>query len=261
MRTLIYTLFLVGFLQTVVSGQDLSLYEKKQFKSEENLLNYRILYPENFNPDQQYPVLLFLHGAGERGSDNEKQLVHGAKLFLQRPVRQAFPAIMIFPQCPENSYWAGVKIDRSQGSVKLDFSEEMPPTTPMLLVEGLLDSLVSQKFTDTSRIYVMGLSMGGMGTFEIVARNPDLFAAAIPICGGGNSELVDRYATSTPFWIFHGALDDVVKPENSSIMALAIQRAGGNPALTIFPYANHNSWDPAFDHPELLPWLFGQKKD
>ncbi len=241
-------------------GQDMSVYEKKVFVSSDDSLNYRILYPENFDPSQRYPVLLFLHGAGERGSDNEKQLVHGARMFLQRPVRQAFPAIMIFPQCPENDYWASVKVDRSQGAVSLDFSVEMPPTKPMVLVEQLLDSVLNRPFADKSRVYVMGLSMGGMGTFEIVARNPDLFAAAVPICGGGNPNLVDRYAGKLPFWIFHGAEDNVVKPENSSIMALAIQRAGGKPALTIFPYANHNSWDPAFTHPDLLPWLFAQSK-
>jgi predicted peptidase len=106
----------------------------------------------------------------------------------------------------------------------------------------------------------MGLSMGGMGTFEILARNPEMFAAAVPICGGGNPEMADRYATSTAIWIFHGAKDNVVAPEFSTTMLQAIQNAGGQPAITIFPDANHNSWDPAFAEPELLPWLFSKSK-
>jgi predicted peptidase len=253
-------LLFVLFTHAAIS-QDLSLYEKKVYTGEDgNTLNYRLLYPENFDPAKNYPVILFLHGSGERGNDNEKQLTHGARVFLEQPARQAFPAIVVFPQCPDNSTWASAKMNRTQGGVTLDYSQEMPPSQPMLLVEGLLDSLIQKDFTDDSRIYVMGLSMGGMGTFELVARNPEKIAAAVPICGAGNPNVVDRYARNTAFWIFHGAQDRVVSPENSTIMALAIQRAGGTPALTIFSYANHNSWDPAFARPELLPWLFAQHK-
>ncbi len=258
MKTLTCLILSLSFFTAI--SQDLSLYEKKEFLRDGDTLKYRILYPENFNPEMHYPVLLFLHGAGERGSDNEKQLVHGARMFLRPPVRQAFPAIILFPQCPADSYWASVKVDRSQGGVSLDFSQDMPATRPLELVGQLLDSVTQEPFADKSRLYVMGLSMGGMGTFEIVARNPELFAAAVPVCGGGKPELASRYAQTTPFWIFHGALDDVVTPVHSTEMALAIQRAGGAPALTIFPYANHNSWDPAFAHPDLLPWLFAQHK-
>lgn len=255
---LVIAMLLVSF---VSSGQENGPYEEHQFISGSDTLNYRLLYPENFDPSEKYPVILFLHGAGERGSDNQKQLVHGSRMFLQPVVRNAFPAIILFPQCPKNNYWANVSIDRSgPGPISMDFSGEKPATTPLKLVQGLLDSVINKPFSDRSRIYAMGLSMGGMGTFEIVARNPDLFAAAVPICGGGNPEDAVRYATKTPMWIFHGALDNVVSPDNSTKMALAIQRAGGSPALTIFPYANHNSWDPAFAYPDLLPWLFAQHK-
>jgi len=256
----IITTLLFVFCFVTVFSQNLDQYEKKVFVRDGDTLNYRALYPADFDPEARYPVLLFLHGAGERGDDNQKQLIHGARMFLKSPVREAFPAILLFPQCPAGDYWASVKVDRSGPGVSLDFSEEMPPTRPMQLVEQLLDSVASRSFSDKNRLYVMGLSMGGMGTFEIVARNPDLFAAAVPICGGGNPLLAERYAKSTPFWIFHGALDDVVKPQHSVTMTLALQEAGGAPALTIFPYANHNSWDPAFNHPELLTWLFAQHK-
>lgn len=259
MRYLISFLLMPCFIS--LTAQTPSPYEKHTYVDGQDTLKYRLLYPENFDPDHTYPLILFLHGAGERGSDNEKQLTHGSGLFLDPMVRKAFPAVVIFPQCPANDYWASVRIDRSQpGPIRLDFSEDLPPTRPMVLVQQLLDSMRNESFTDDSRLYVMGLSMGGMGTFDIVSRNPELFAAAVPICGGGNPELAGRYATQTPMWIFHGAIDGVVSPEHSIRMALAIQQAGGAPALTIFPYTNHNSWDPAFAKPELLPWLFGHRK-
>ncbi len=257
-----YYLLLPFLLFSFISfSQDRSIYEKHQYIQGQDTLNYRLLLPDGFDPSTEYPFILFLHGAGERGDDNEKQLTHGSRIFLDPVVRQAFPAIVLFPQCPRDSYWANVKIDRSgPGPISLDFSGDNPPTQPMVMVQDLVDSMVAESFTDDKRIYVMGLSMGGMGTFEIVSRNPELFAAAIPICGGGNPDFAERYATTTPMWIFHGAVDAVVSPDNSMLMALAIQRAGGAPALTIFPYVNHNSWDYAFAHPEMLPWLFAQHK-
>ncbi|MCB0470047.1 MAG: phospholipase, partial [Flavobacteriaceae bacterium] len=105
-----------------------------------------------------------------------------------------------------------------------------------------------------------GLSMGGMGTYEILSRKPDMFAAAFAICGGGNPELTENYATKIPMWIFHGAKDDVVNPQLSIDMVSAILKFGGKPNFTLYADDNHNSWDSAFAEPELLLWLFSKTK-
>ena len=112
---------------------------------------------------------------------------------------------------------------------------------------------------EKKQVYVGGLSMGGMGTFEMVKRNPKVFAAAIPICGGGNTAWVNQLKKSK-WWIFHGAKDDVVPPYLSQQMADALKANGASVKFTLYPNANHNSWDAAFAEPDLLTWLFSQKK-
>ena len=251
-------LLLLCLIVLNVHAQDLSLYEEHSFSSEGEALHYRLLLPEDYDESESYPLILFLHGAGERGTDNEKQLTHGAGMFLQPEVREAFPAIIIFPQCPQDEYWANVHLERTEDGLKLDFSKDMPPSRPMKLVLDLMDEWLAKPQVDERRVYVMGLSMGGMGTFEILARRPEMFAAAVPICGGGNPEYAERYAKNTAIWIFHGAKDQVVAPHFSTTMLKAIQDAGGKPAITVYPEANHNSWDPAFKEPGLLPWLFSK---
>ncbi|WP_416307882.1 prolyl oligopeptidase family serine peptidase [Neptunicella sp. SCSIO 80796] len=230
-------------------------FEEGQFKQ----LDYRILYPADFDPAKQYPLVLVLHGAGERGDDNKAQLVHGSQLFLQPQVREKFPAIVIFPQAPKSDYWANVDVDRSGPRPKFSFKDGGKPTTSMALVMELMDNFSSQSYVDNSRIYVGGLSMGGMGTFEILSRKPDIFAAAFAICGGGDPAIVSRYRNGLPIWIFHGEKDDIVSPRYSRQMADAISKQGGKVKLTLYPEANHNSWDSAFAEPQLLPWLFAQR--
>ncbi len=234
-------------------------FEYEVFKRDEGNLNYRILYPENFDPSNSYPVVFFLHGAGERGNDNEKQLVHGSKLFLSAEFRKQYPAVIIFPQCPKEDYWANVKVDRSTMPIGLKFKKGGKPTQAMLLAITLLDSIVGLDYSIDEQIYLGGLSMGGMGTFEMLSRRPDTFAAAFAICGGGHPGNVEKFS-KTPMWVFHGSQDNVVKPEYSTQMVLAMQKAGGKVRYTLYPDANHNSWDPAFSEKELIPWLFNQKK-
>src|SRR5690606_38621650 len=170
-------------------AQDLSLYEKKQFISPGgDTLDYRILFPENYDEQQDYPLVLFLHGAGERGSDNEKQLTHGASLFLAADNRRQFPAIVVFPQCPEDKYWIDISI-RSQlgGKGDPDFKESIKnPSEELALVNEMVEDLIAKEKVDQDKIYIMGLSMGGFGTFETLARWPEKYAAAVGICGGGN---------------------------------------------------------------------------
>lgn len=243
-----------------IIGQHQGNYSKELFINNSDTLLYRLMMPKDFDESKQYPIILFLHGAGERGNDNEKQLVHGSKLFTEEINRGAFPAIVIFPQCPKDSFWANASVDRTSKPFTLEFPLSIEPTPQLQLVMDLMDELVSKPYVNTDKLYVGGLSMGGMGTFEIVHRRPKFFAAAFTICGAGNPEATKEYAETTPFWVFHGAKDNVVDPLRSMEMVESILKNGGKPNFTLYAEDNHNSWDSAFSEPELLPWLFSNTK-
>ncbi|WP_036152702.1 carboxylesterase family protein [Maribacter forsetii] len=249
-------LFLLIICNTITSAQDVNLFEKKELIIAKDTLRYRILYPENFDVEKTYPLVLFLHGAGERGNDNEKQLTHGSALFLDQNNRTKFPAIVIMPQCEIDDYWAQVEVDRSKYPVQLDFQFKKGPTKAMEMVLQLLKNYQKESFVNKNQTYAMGLSMGGMGTYELLARQPDRFAAAIAICGAGDPKYVANYAKKIPVWAFHGAKDNVVDPLRSMEMVTALLNEEAFPRLTLYDFANHNSWDSAFAEPELLPWLF-----
>ncbi len=258
MKRIILILSCLLALHTLFA-QNMDLYQKHLHISGKDTLPYRLLLPENYDASKKYPLIYFLHGAGERGNDNEKQLVHGAKLFLKDSVRRNFPAIIVFPQCPSNSFWSNVDFKMEDGKRQFFFRESGAPTVAMMLAQSLLKKVMKQYKVEKKQVYVGGLSMGGMGTFEIVSRNPKLFAAAIPICGGGNTAWA-RQMKKPKWWIFHGAKDDVVSPYLSQQMADALKANGALVKFTLYPNANHNSWDAAFAEPDFLPWLFGQKK-
>ena len=253
------SLLLLGLSPLVQAQQD-SGYEVRTLIEQGDTLPYRLLLPDGFDATRKYPLVLFLHGGGERGSDNEKQLTHGSGLFTEPLNRGAFPAVVLFPQCASDSYWAQVAIDRSSYPIGLSFQYEKGPTRPLQMVMDLVGEYLQAPYIDTDRVYVMGLSMGGMGTFEILSRMPGVFAAAIPICGAGVPETVSAYATTTPLWVFHGAQDQVVAPGHSVEMVDALLKAGAHPGFTLFDNYNHNSWDGAFAEPGLLRWLFSHRK-
>lgn len=248
-------------LQFSAEAQNRELYERKEFISEGDTLRYRILYPEGFTDAGKYPLLFVLHGAGERGRDNEAQLVHGSNLFLKDSIRKKFPAIVVFPQVEPEDYWARVEVQRDTFPLQFNFRNTGNPTKAMRLLLELSDELAAKKYTDKDRIYVGGLSMGGMGTYEILYRKPEFFAAAFAICGGADPAIVEKYPTGFPIWIFHGEKDDVVPPALSKTMAREINSLGGNAKLSLYPNDNHNSWDSAFSEPYLLPWLFSNKRN
>ncbi len=232
-------------------------FEAKVYRAEDgSTLPYRLLLPENYDPGRAYPLVLFLHGAGERGADNDLQLVHGAKLFTDEDNRRQFPAIVVFPQCPAEDYWA--RIDPGEDA-HWQYPLLRRAPGPLKNVIGLLAELEKDYRVNPHRRYLGGLSMGGFGTFELLARKPDYFAAAFPICGGGNV-LAAPLMTDTDLWVFHGGLDDVVPPVNSRKMVEALQEAGASVRYTEYPKANHNSWDSAFAEPQLLPWLFSNHR-
>jgi len=259
-----YFLSMLIFLSSITYSiaQDYAkLFEGKVFSIKDADLPYRIMYPKNFNPKQKYPLIVFLHGAGERGSDNLKQLTHGASMFASDSVRNKYPAIVIFPQCDISSYWANVKINQDdKGFRSFQFFPEGNPTPPMDLLVKFIKSMSKEKYVDKKRIYVGGLSMGGMGTFELLYRLPKVFAAAFPICGGSNPDVAHKYSKKVKLWIFHGEMDEVVSVEYSKQMHKAILANGGEAKLTLYPFVNHNSWENAFGEPELMPWLFSIKK-
>ncbi|HSC54573.1 MAG TPA: alpha/beta hydrolase-fold protein [Phnomibacter sp.] len=263
MKKFAFLLLAVLGMFVTAQSQDWSLYQKKILVTGTDTLPYRLLLPENFDPSKEYPLVLFLHGAGERGNNNEAQLTHGAGLFLQTANRQQYPAIVVFPQCPSNSFWSNVQFNYDSIAKKrsFNFPEEAEPTYAMLMVMQLVREMQKSYKLKKTQVYIMGLSMGGMGTFELVKRMPNTFAAAVPICGGGNTANA-KYTVSTAFWIFHGDTDPVVPVALSNSMAEAIQSRynAADMQLTVYPGVGHDSWKKAFAEPELLPWLFSQKR-
>ena len=245
----------------IVSAQTPVSFEKKEYNfADGKVLPYRILYPENYDKTKKYPLVLFLHGAGERGNDNEKQLVHGSKLFLDAENRKKFPAIVIYPQCPANSFWASIRIDTSVRPRVLAFDYTGEANWPLTAANELVHKIASEEAVDHRRIYVAGLSMGGMGTFEAVYRNPTLYAAALPICGGADLNSYGSWTGKTPFWIFHGDADPVVNVKLSRDANEKLKSIKAKVKYTEYPGVNHNSWDSAFAEPDFLKWMFGQKR-
>lgn len=240
-------------------SQDKSLFTIELFIKGNDTLKYRMLLPENFDAEKQYPVLFFLHGAGERGNDNEAQLVHGSKLFLNAENRKNFPAIIIFPQCPQNDYWSNVKINNANTTDRFSFQKGGKPNKAMSLLMALVSKIKSEKFSDNDRFYVGGLSMGAMGTFELLRRKPNVFASAFAICGGDHVENVKKYK-HMPLWVFHGGKDNVVPIQKSEIVVNELKRLGADVKFSIYPDANHNSWDPAFAEPDFLSWIFSFRR-
>ena len=258
---------IISFLTLLISihssqAQDLSAYKKEFFIQGTDTLRYRILYPESYKKGKRYPLIVFLHGSGERGNDNEAQLFHGGDLFLKDSLRKQFPAIVIFPQCPQDSTWNRFpgRIRDTTAAFNLALNT-LDLTTPERLVKLLIDSFAENKIADKKRIYLGGLSLGGFGTYDLVIHYPGYFAAAFPICGQANVKLYTEKAAKVPVWIFHGTLDNVVDPQPDRNLIKALQSMGAkNAKYTEYPNAGHNSWDSAFAEPGLLPWLFSFKK-
>jgi predicted peptidase len=198
---------------------------------------YLLALPEGYAaaPDKRWPLIVFLHGSGERGDNLEAVKKHGPPKLLTEG--KALPAIVVSPQCPAQQIWNpyGVK--------------------------ALVDALVKSHRVDTDRIYLTGLSMGGFGTWETAMEYPDTFAALVPICGGTGVRFVmaDRIK-NIPEWIFHGAKDPVVSPKFSEQMFGLLKKLGTDVQLTIYPEAQHDSWTQAYQTEELWTWLFAQKR-
>jgi predicted peptidase len=217
-------------------------------------LNYRLLFPDS-DTLRKYPLVIFLHGSGERGSDNEAQLKWGVMNFATDQNMMHHPAIVIAPQCPEKSSWSSFSRGKSSSDTRL-----LPaPTKPMELLIGLIHKLIKTMPIDSTRIYITGLSMGGFGTYDAIERYPHLFAAAVPVCGGGDITLAASIS-HLPIWIFHGAEDPAVNPSYALDMLEALTKAGAHPGFTEYPEVGHFSWLGAYSDPLMMEWLFRQHK-
>ena len=253
----LYFLFLL-FLVSNLNSQDLELFEKDVFVFENDTLNYRILKPLDYDSSKKYPLHLVLHGSGERGNDNVSQLIHGGNLFLKKENREEYKSWVIFTQCSKNDRWQSISKDQWDKNFE---NKTIKPNKSLGLVLKLMDKFIEKKQIDKQRIYVSGLSMGGMGTFEMLYRRPDMFAAATPICGNGITKLAESYATKVPVWIFHGSDDKVVSPKHSLNMAKAIIEAGGSPKMTLYENVRHGSWNNAFEEKDFLKWIHSKSKN
>lgn len=256
----IVLLFILIFKTAILSAQWQDFYKKEWFVSNNDTLPYRVLFPSNFVENKSYNLLIFLHGSGERGNDNEKQLIHGAWYFAQDPIISKSNTIVIFPQCPADDYWAKINRREIPGGLDFDFLPNESPTKAMQLVMNLLENWKRKPFINKSKIYIGGLSMGGIATFELLYRLPNDFAAAIVICGGGNPDYVANFAKQVPLWIFHGEKDGVVKPILSLKMMDKIFEIGGQVKVTLYSDVGHNAWDYAFLEPKLSNWLFTKSR-
>ena len=197
-------------------------------------LHYWLYLPEDYAAKKKSPLILFLHGAGERGADLELLKKHGPPKLVEQ--RSDCPAIVVSPQCPTERVWS--------------------PTQLSLL----LDDCMAKLKVDPDRVYVTGLSMGGFGTWALTAREPERFAAAVPICGGGDVRTAGRLV-DLPIRVFHGAKDTIVKLEQSEEMVRAIRDAGGKKVqLTVYPEAGHDSWTETYANDDVAEWLLDQKR-
>lgn len=254
---LVFTLSILGscLMSTELTADETSdKYEKRVFKDSAGLeLPYRIYVPEGGKGP--LPILYFLHGAGERGTNNETTLVHGARDFVSEKV-QKNPCVIVIPQCPEGMRW--VEVDWSLDAH--DQPEEM--SKPMHALVELIASLEKELPIDTKREYLTGLSMGGFGTWDLLMRKPDHFAAAIAICGGSDTNpTLAKKISHVPVWVFHGDQDTAVKVSRSREIVKALEAAGGRPKYTEYPGVGHDSWSATYRNPEVYEWLFKQSKN
>lgn len=213
-------------------GQHPQSFEKEIIKTV--TADYLLYLPEAYTTTEtSWPLILFLHGAGERGNDLSQVELHGPPKLIATEAK-SFPFIIVSPQCPEDSWWSG----------------EMQTDT----LNALLDEIVARYRIDEERIYVTGLSMGGYGTWHLAACYPDRFAAIAPICGGGNSDDVSDIA-HIPTWVFHGAKDEAVPIAESERMVYALRDAGSDVQFTVYPDAGHDSWSVTYNNPKLYEWF------
>lgn len=228
------------------------------FSGQELKLPFRLIKPEiqpnstqvTKNNDKQ--LLVFLHGSGERGSDNEAQLKHG-RIFFER-LAQENNTLVLVPQCPEKLSWHNGYSKTSKRGRTYCYPKKIKPNRVLDLLERLVDSVAQAENIAPSNLLIGGLSMGGMGTLELLRRRSQYYKRAFVICGGAHRK-VARQIGDTPIWFFHGQEDEIVLPKYAQRLFRKLKRNGRETIFTLYPGVNHNSWDLAFKEQELIPWL------
>lgn len=217
-------------------------------------LPYRIFQPRPLRANEAttYPLIVFLHGGGRRGTDNAQQ-VQDARVWAGFRIQSEHPCFVLAPQCPPDFRW--VEVDWSSTAHKLPEQ----PSRPMRLLMELVPALRKELPIDPRRIYLTGVSMGGYGTWDLLARHPDWFAAAVPICGGADPATSPGMAP-VPVWVFHSADDPIVPVARARGIVKALRQAGGTPRYTEYARAGHFAWKVAYDDPALPSWLFSQRR-
>ena len=201
-------------------------------------MNFLLTVPDDRRPGESLPLILALHGAGERGDDEKRLTIHGiGKYFIGDGTYQGIRAVTLSPQCPDGLVWNNI----------------------IFAVKELLDKTVADLEADRERIAVAGHSMGGFGTWEMICTYPHFFRAAAPVCGGGLSWRAS-ILKGIPIRAYHGECDRVVPPVYSKLMVDAVNAAGGNAELKIYPDTKHNSWDKAYAEPDIIAFLTGNEK-
>ena len=230
--------------------------ERHVFKLDGKSRPYRLLKPTDVKSGEKHALVVILHGAGECGVDNTKQLVwfwnDKKPSVMTRPEVAKEKAFVIVPQCPDGKQF--VEVPWGKGSYK---SPEI--SEPLKLTLALVDSFVKEQPIDADRVYVVGMSMGGYGAIDAVQRRPELFAACVSICGAGDLGKAKEIA-HVPVWAFHGDADNVVPVSGSRELVDALKKAGAEPKYTEYPKVGHNSWSPAFEDKEFWNWIFAQKR-
>ncbi len=260
------------------------LFEKKSFTHDTTTINYRFFSPENLEKEKTYPLVISLHGAGERGDDNEIQIKWHrlATVWAEAENQQKHPCFVVSPQCPKENRW--VDTDWKQSSYNQD---AIPMSNELTTVYNLIKNVIKNYPIDSKRIYITGLSMGGYGTWDLITRHPELFAAAIPMSGSGDPSKASRIK-SLPLWLFHGTLDKAVPVGGSRNMIMALQKegrevvftlkefekenplseaelkekvnSGANLLYTEYKDKGHAIWWESYSMPVLREWLFSKSK-
>jgi predicted peptidase len=197
-------------------------------------MRYLLYLPKDYEQKASWTLMLFLHGAGERGDDLALVKRHGPPQLIE--AGKQFPLIVVSPQCPSRRWWEPSEL------------------------AALLDEIVEKYKVDQDRVYVTGLSMGAFGTWSLAAYQPKRFAAIVPICGGGEPTVVKLVAQAVPTWAFHGAKDPLVPLERSEKMVEAVKKSGCEVKFTVYPEAGHDAWTETYSNPQLYEWLLQQKR-
>lgn len=222
---------------------------------------YRLVEPpaEAMADGRRVPLIVFLHGSGERGDDNARQLVHFVGDAAKPEFQAKAPCLVLAPQCPTGESWSPIDLKTLQAGGSMAFTLE--PSPSLRAVEAMIDEVLRTRPVDRDRVYLTGLSMGGFGAFDLAARRGDIFAAVVPVCGGGDPSTAGRMA-GVPFLIVHGTDDVVVPVEQSRMMEVALRGAGATATLREYPGVGHDSWTRAyrFGPDGALDWMLEQRR-